>query len=405
MIFSQKQSALWDDTSYFSRIGHPAGGQPGPHELIFHKGATMQQEHYLFCPGPVMVAPEVQLSLLHKQICHRVPDFERVIQSLQKNLTKIFRADDNYSVLLITGSGTAANETVISSQFNPKDKVLLINNGVFGDRLEEMLDIHEVKTTVLRYDWGDQARPEDIDKQLTVDPEITAVMMVCHETSTTVINPVTSVGEVTRAHKVRFFVDAVSALGGEDLDVIRDNIDVCTCSSNKCLASLAGVGIICVKRTELKNAHEGKPRVAYLNLRALHKFFETLHQTPNTPSVTMFIALDAAVKRLLEEGLDSQIARHRSCARILRNGVKKIGLKLFTDTKIASNTVTSVYLPGHIRQETFIERMETKGFTVYPGKGPLYEKNTFQMANMGMVNEKICGFFLDALADTIKELD
>jgi 2-aminoethylphosphonate-pyruvate transaminase len=364
----------------------------------------MQQEHYLFCPGPVMVAPEVQLSLLHKQICHRVPDFERVIQSLQRNLAKIFQADDNYSVLLITGSGTAANETVISSQFNPKDKVLLINNGVFGDRLEEMLDIHQVKTTVLRYDWGDQARPEDIDKQLTVDPEITAVMMVCHETSTTVINPLTSVGEVTRAHKVRFFVDAVSALGGEDLDVVRDNIDVCTCSSNKCLASLAGVGIICVKKSELDHSHADKPRVAYLNLKALHKYFETLHQTPNTPSVTMFIALDAAVKRLLEEGLENQIQRHRRCAQIIRDGVTKIGLKLFTNPEIASNTVTSVTLPAHMNQAGVIEKLEEKGFTVYPGKGPMHKKNIFQIANMGMVNEKICGLFLNALANTIEEL-
>lgn len=364
---------------------------------------TVHHKHYLFCPGPVLVAPEVQLSLIHKQICHRVPDFEDVIKNLQNNLVEIFRADDQYAILLITGSGTAANETTISSAFNSSDKVLLVNNGVFGDRLEDLLEIHGIPAKIVRYEWGQRAPAAEVEESLNQEPSITSIAMVCHETSTSVINPVNEVGKLARKYKKKYFVDAVSALGGEDLDVVRDNIDFCTCSSNKCIASLAGVGIICVRRSELEKMSEDKPRNAYLNLLNLYRFSEKHHQTPNTPSVTMFIALKAAVKRLMKEGLDNQIARHRHCASIIRGGVRKMGLKTLVDDDIASNTVTSVFLPTHVDIGAFIQALEDRGFTVYPGKGPLLENNMFQIANMGEIDEGMCRAFLTAMSETLTE--
>jgi 2-aminoethylphosphonate-pyruvate transaminase len=350
-----------------------------------------------------MVAPEVQLALIHKQICHRVPDFEDVIKNVQKNLLKVYKADDQYTTLLITGSGTAANETTISSAFCPTDKVLLVNNGVFGDRLEELFDIHGIPATVVRYEWGQRAVAADLEDALKQNPDITCIAMVCHETSTCIINPVKEVGELAKKYQKKFFVDAVSALGGEDLDVIRDNIDFCTCSSNKCLASLAGVGIICARKSALESLPDGKPRNAYLNLRSLYRFSRKLHQTPNTPSVTMFIALDAAVTRLLKEGLDNQIARHQRCAKTIRDGVRNMGLKTLVGDDIASNTVTSVFLPPDVDIDGFIQALEDKGFTVYPGKGPLLKNNMFQIANMGMINEEMCRLFLDTMSETLKE--
>ena len=363
---------------------------------------SVHPKHYLFCPGPVLVAPEVQLALIHKQICHRVPDFEAVFQNTQQGLHKIFGADDRYTVLLITGSGTAANETTLSSAFGARDKVLLVNNGVFGDRLEALLDIHEVPAHVVRYPWGQPARAEDLDQALREDAGITAIAMVYHETSTSAINPVSAVGRLAEKYGKRYFVDAVSAVGGEDLNVVRDHIDFCTCSSNKCLASLAGVGIICVKRSVLESLSRAKPRNAYLNLHSLYRFSEERHQTPNTPSVTMFIALEAAVQRLLDEGLESQIDRHRRCARIIREGVRAMGLKTLVDDDIASNTVTSVFLPQEANLAAFITSLEEQGFTVYPGKGPLLEKNMFQIANMGQIDEDDCRRFLAVMARTLE---
>ena len=79
----------------------------------------MKKEHYLLCPGPVMVSKQVRKALLHPDMGHRVPSFQKVIQNLKQNLLKVYKANKDYVILLITGSGTAANETVISSYFSP----------------------------------------------------------------------------------------------------------------------------------------------------------------------------------------------------------------------------------------------------------------------------------------------
>ena len=364
----------------------------------------MGKDHYLFCPGPVMVSERVRRVLPHPDVCHRVPSFERVIQNIQNNLLKVYKANEEYTVLLITGSGTAANETVISSYFVPGEEALLVNNGEFGCRLEEILDIHGVKTTVLNYDWGTRAEVADVEDQLRRDPKIKAILMVFHETSTSVVNPVREVGEVAHRFGKTYIVDAISALAGEDLDVVRDHIDFCTCSANKCLSSLPGVGIICAKVSKIEETRNHKPRVAYLNVHKLYEASTRYHQTPNTPSVTMFYALDAAVEELLDEGLENRIDRHRHCARIIREGVKQMGLRILVDETIASSTVTSVLLPKEMKLEVFIQGLDDRGYTVYPGKRHLKQKNMFQIANMGQVYEDMCHSFLKAMAETLEGL-
>lgn len=363
----------------------------------------MENKHYLFSPGPVTVSEVVKQSLPHDDMCHRVPEFEKVIVSTQKNLQKIYKANDDFTILLITGSGTAANETVISSNYSDNDHVLLINNGEFGCRLEELLEVHGIKTTVMNYDWGELPTLAEIEDQLKENSNITALAMVHHETSTGLINPVTQVGNLANQYGKTYFVDAVSAVGGEDVNVVRDHIDLCTTSSNKCLASYPGVGIICVKKSRIEAIRDNKIRVAYLNLHRLYEYSEKYHQTPNTPSVTMFIALEAAVRRINDEGLQNQIDRHKRCAKVIRDGIRKMGLRILVDEKNAANTVTSVFLPENVELESFIQKLEDNGYTVFSGKRHLKEQRMFQIANMGAITEDICEGFLKTVEETLNE--
>jgi len=363
----------------------------------------MEKKQYLFCPGPVNVSEAVKKSLPHLDICHRVPDFEKIMLSLQQNLHKIFKANSEYTILLITGSGTAANETVISSFYLNRDHVLLINNGELGCRLEELLAIHGIKTTVLSYEWGSLPNLAEIENQLKQDKSITGMAVVFHETSTGMINPVKQIGKLSKQYGKTLFVDAVSALGGEDVEVVRDHIDFCTSSANKCLASYPGVGIICAKRSCLEATRHNKIKVAYLNLHRIWEYSEKYHQTPNTPSVTLFIALDAAVKHIVEVGLENQINRYRRNANVIRDGIKKMGLRMLLDGEHASNTVTSVFLPDNVDLDVFIQKLEVKGYTVYSGKRHLRKQGMFQIANMGAITEEMCVRFLEVLSDTIKE--
>jgi 2-aminoethylphosphonate-pyruvate transaminase len=364
----------------------------------------MARAHFLFSPGPVMVSDAVRNALLHDDIGHRVPGFMAVLQNLQRNLLKVYRADDQYTVLLITGSGTAANEAVISSYFGQKQHALLLTNGEFGNRLKEMLDIHHIKSTVLQYEYGVKPDIDEVEKQLKKNPKISAIIMTFQESAASFINPVKEIGKLAREYDKTYIVDAVSALGGEDVNVLRDSIDFCTCSSNKCLGSLPGVGIICVKRSKLEQMRNNRPKTAYLNLWRLYEMSEKYHQTTNTPSTTLFFALDAAVQELLDEGIEERIARYKRCAGILRDGIKTMGLKMFIDEKDASNTITSVLLPKDIDLDVFVQRMEEKGYTVYPGKGHLKDLNLCQIANMGNIFEEMCPPFLNTMSETLREL-
>lgn len=364
----------------------------------------MERGNFLFCPGPVNVADEVRKACLHHQIGHRVPYFGNVMANLQKNLKQVYQAGEDHVILLLTGSGTAANEAVISSCFTEKDEVLVVTAGEFGNRLVELYSIHGVPTRVIEYQWGEVARTEDVEKALKEHPSITAVATVFHETSTSAIHPIREIGQLAHQYGKTYFVDAVSALGGQDIDVVRDHIDFCTSSSNKCLASLAGVGIVCARKSLIEATRENPMRVAYLSIHRLYDAFMKSGQTLNTPSVTMFIALNVAVERLLTEGVQNQIQRHQKCARILRKGLRELGMKTLIDDKLASNTVTSFLLPKEIKADDLILALENKKYTIYAGKGPLQKLNLAQIANMGVIDEAMCHECLKVISQTLDEL-
>jgi 2-aminoethylphosphonate-pyruvate transaminase len=373
-------------------------------KLLFKLEVQMERGNYLFCPGPVNVDDRVREACLHPQVGHRVPYFESVIATLQKNLLQVFKAGEDHVILLITGSGTAANESVINSCFTADDKVLVVAAGEFGYRLAELYNIHGVPTHVVGYEWGEIPSVRDVEEALKKHPSITTIATVYHETSTSVVHPISEIGKLAKTYGKKYFVDAISALGGEDINMERDHIDFCTCSSNKCLAGLAGVGIICARKYLIEASKDNPTRVAYLSLHRLYKAFTQHGQTTNTPSVTMFIALNVAIERLLEEGVENQIQRYKNCAHILREGLRELGLKTLVDDEAASNTVTSFLLPDEIEADDFIQAMENKKYTLYAGKGPLKERNLVQIANMGAIDESMCRLCLTIIRQMLTEL-
>jgi 2-aminoethylphosphonate-pyruvate transaminase len=199
-------------------------------------------------------------------------------------------------------------------------------------------------------------------------------------------------------------VDCVSAFGGEDIDVLRDHIDICSGVPNKAVSGLPGVSFIVSRRSSVPSAEDIPLRNVYLNLQKHITYADKLGQTPNTPSVNMIVALDESLQELLEEGLPDRIQRYQACARVLRQGVRKLNLKIMLDDRISSNTVTSVFLPEGLSLVNFIDRLDQKGYVVYPGKQHLLEQNMFQIANMGQIQVEDCQMFLKVLEETLVEM-
>lgn len=358
---------------------------------------------YLFAPGPVLTSERVKHAVLNPDLCHRRHEFERIYHSLRKQITNLFGGDDRFTSVIVTGSGTAANECVLSSVLKPSEEALVVSNGEFGERLARILRIHGIKTHLLAFDWGQSIEIGQVEKKLAQTPAIRLVAVVFHETSTGMINPVKEIGLLAREHGKLFFVDAISAIGGEEVHVVEQEIDFCTGVPNKAVGGLPGISFICLRREALDSCKEAARRNDYLNLQDHVRIADHSLQTPHTPAVQLFIALKEALDELFEEGLDQRIERYRRCAQILRRGIRGLGLQTLVPDEIASNTVTSVFLPRSIPLEKFIDNLDEAGFVVYPGKGPLKEQNLFQVANMGQIDEKACQEFLIALRACLRE--
>ncbi|MDO4745660.1 MAG: aminotransferase class V-fold PLP-dependent enzyme [Bacillota bacterium] len=357
----------------------------------------------LFSPGPIMVKENVRAALAHYDICHRGAEFEELFARATAKINKLFKADDSYRSVIISGSGTSSNETVLSSIFNEGEKVMLIRNGVFGERLLEIIQKYEIPLVDCEFPWGEYPSVEKIEEMLAANPEVKTVAMVFHETSTGMVNPVKAVGEIAKKYNKWFFVDCVSAAAGELIDVVDMNITFATSVGGKCLGAYPGSAYICGKREAYETLTPAMGKNVYLNLAKHYAAAEKNNQTPNTPNVNLFWALDVALDNALADGgVEARVARYKECAGILRKGMQDMGLKLLLDdeSRMAS-TVTSVFLPEGKDLKAFLVEMEDKGYVVYSGKGKYEEMGMFQVANMGEIYPEDCYEFLEVLKSCI----
>ncbi len=356
----------------------------------------------LFSPGPVMVKDNVREALMHYDICHRGAEFEAMFVDTQAKINRLFQADDSYYSVIVSGSGTSANETALSSLFKAGEEVLLIKNGVFGERLEEIIRKYQIPMVEASFDWAHYPEVDKIEELIKANPKVKVVAMVYHETSTGMINPVKAVGELCKKYDKWFYVDCVSAAGGEMISLPECNITLASSVGGKCVGAFPGSAYLCGKEEVLASLTPEQGKNVYLNLAKHYASAKSSHQTPNTPNVTLFWALNQALTNILDEGLASQVNRYQSCAAILRKGLKELGLKMLLPEDQMSSTVTSVFLPEGKDLDQFLKAMEDKGYVVYKGKGPYEKMGMFQVANMGEIYEDDCHEFLKVLADCIK---
>ncbi len=357
----------------------------------------------LFSPGPVMVRDDVRQALMHYDICHRGAEFEAMFADTQDLIKKLFSADESYYSVIVSGSGTSANEAVLSSIFKEGEQVLLIRNGLFSDRLGEIIEKYNIPMIDASFAWGEYPNADIIENMILANPNVKVVTMVFHETSTGMINPVHEVGLLCKKYNKLLFVDAVSAAGGQLVDVADNNIAIATSVGGKCVGAFPGSAFICAREDVLKSITAEQCKNVYLSLYKHYISATASSQTPNTPNVTLFWALNRALKNIEEEGLGNRVKGREDCASIIRNGIRELGLRMLIE-KNMSSTVTTVFLPDGIDLEKFMRKMEDRGYVLYVGKGKLKQEGAFQIATMGEIYEKDCIAFLAELKDCLKAL-
>ncbi|HEX4511524.1 MAG TPA: aminotransferase class V-fold PLP-dependent enzyme [Burkholderiaceae bacterium] len=361
-----------------------------------------QPGHVLLNPGPVMTSARVKAALVHHDVCHRDQDYSGVVRRLQDKLRPVFRATDAHDILLLTGSGTAAMEMAISSTVAPGKKLMVISNGAFGERLGEIADLHGIPKVVVRCAWGELPRPDDVARALDADPTIDAVAMIHHETSVGILNPVGAIGAICRERGVVLIADAVSALGAEDVDVVRDNVGICLSSANKCLHSVSGVSFLCVAPEVWPRVAAIPPRVYYLDMQRYHRVQRETWQTPFTPAVSAFFALETALDELAEQGgvpARRDVYRKRNLR--IRRVFTDLGFTSFTNTGRESQTISTLRLPDFLTVDMLYQRVRDRGFIIYKCKASLAERH-MQIANMGELSDATIDSFLTVVTDVVE---
>jgi 2-aminoethylphosphonate-pyruvate transaminase len=355
----------------------------------------------LFNPGPVVTSAGVKAALVHYDVCHRDEDYSGVVRRLQQKLRPVFGASEEHEMLLLTGSGTAAMEMAVASVVPQGKKILTIANGAFGERLGEIARLHNLPHVSLSCPWGSLPDPAALETMLVGDPDVAVVAMIHHETSIGVVNPVGAVGRICRARGVTLVVDAVSSLGAEDLDVVRDNIDVCFSSANKCLHSVSGVSFVCVAPHVWPRIADIAPRVYYLDLKRYRRYLTDVAQTPFTPAVSSFFALEKALDELNEQGgIQARRETYRRRNLLIRRVLTDLGFQSFTNTGRESHTIFTARVPAFVDIDTLYTRMKDRGFIIYRCKGALGAHH-IQIANMGELPDATIDAFLGAMAEVV----
>ena len=358
-------------------------------------------KHFLFTPGPVNVADNLRIAIARKDICHREIEFDQLLLSIERKLLSLFqiRNKNNYRAVVITGSGTAANEAILSSAVGDKN-ILILSNGEFGERLHAISKIHNTNTFLLEFPWGSCLDLDVIGAFLQRHP-IDVIAMVHHETSSGMLNSLEDIGALSKSNGSLFIVDCVSSAGAEPIDMERDNIAFCSSSSSKAIGSYAGLSFVIGETAEFEKLKTLPVKSAYLNLYKFYDFLKTYSQTPNTPAVPLFFAFEQALTNILKEGVASQHAKIKRKAALLRKGMSKLGLNFLLDPKDMCSVLTTVFIPPHISVAHFQQKLRKKSIIIYEGKG-CFKGRVFQVGNIGELSNRDIRFFLAAQKEILE---
>ncbi|HEY7519794.1 MAG TPA: 2-aminoethylphosphonate--pyruvate transaminase [Methylomirabilota bacterium] len=344
------------------------------------------REWILLNPGPANTSARVREALVMPDLCHREPECFEMMRRCREALVRLAGGGPEWAAVLFTGSGTAAVEAAICAAVPPARALLVVDNGVYGDRMLKIARAHGITTVAVRCDMFTPVRPADVEASLVAHPEASHVAVVHHETTTGLLNPVAEIARIAQRHGRRLVVDAMSSLFGEPLDLGHDGIDFVTASANKCLQGIPGVSFVLARRRALDELQGRPPRSVYLDLHG-HFASQERDNTPFTPAVQVLHAMEQALAELADEGPARRIARYAENARVLREGMARLGFEALGTPAGRSNILTTFRLPPGVGYEALHDAMKRRGYIIYAGQGDI-RTYAFRVSNMGTLTPK-----------------
>ena len=307
----------------------------------------------LLGPGPSSVHPRVLQAMTLPVMGHLDPDFFHVMNDIGEMLREVYHTS-NTMTLPVSATGTGAMEAACVNILEPGDTMVVCRNGYFGVRLGNIAERCGARVFEVDAPWGSPVDPQALDDELSRHSKVKAVGVVHAETSTGVLTPLPDILDVIRKHGAVSIVDAVTSLGGHDMQVDDWGIDVCYSGTQKCLGAPPGLAPITLSEAAMQvvRTRETPVQSFYFNLQDLESYWGSNRSYHHTAPISMTYALREALRMMMEEGIDNRIDRHARAAAALRAGLEALGLELLADPEYRLNPLTTVQIPDGIDDAT-----------------------------------------------------
>ena len=363
----------------------------------------MDNKLMLMIPGPTPVPEKVLLAMAKHPIGHRSGEFSKVIAELTENLQWLHQTKND--VLMLTASGTGAMEAAIINFLSPGDRVLVGNNGKFGERWAKLAKAFGVAVEEITAEWGKPLSVEDFRSKLQADSEknIKAVIITHSETSTGVLNDLEGINKAVKEHgEALIIVDAVTSLGACNVPVDQWELDVVASGSQKGYMIPPGLGFVAVGPKAWQAYKSAKIPRFYLDLGKYKKATDE-NSSPFTPPINLMYGLQAALQMQKEEGLEAIFKRHEKATAATRAAIKALSLPLFAPDDAASPAITAV-APISVDAEKVRSVMKKRFDIVLAGGQDHLKGKIFRMGHLGFVSPRDILAAIASLEATLIEL-
>ncbi len=339
----------------------------------------------LLNPGPVTLSERVRRSLLNPDLCHREAEFFDLQEELRAGLLAVYGLDpEQWAAVLMTGSGTAAVDSMMASLPPEQARVLVLENGVYGERMTQMCVQYRIGHETLTGPWLEAPNIAQVATHLA-SGKFTHLAVVHHETTTGRLTDINVLGSLCAAHGVQVLLDGVSSFGAEAIEFggpdLGRSLAAVAATANKCLHGVPGVSFVITRRAALRTAVS---RTYYLDLARLARL-QDQRNTPFTPAVHVYYGLREALREYQEQGgRAARFGRYAELAEQVCAGLSQLGIAALLASHESSVVLRAYHLPRGIDYPTLHDALKAGGFVIYAGQGDL-SRTLFRISTMGAI--------------------
>lgn len=363
----------------------------------------------LMGPGPSDVSPRVLAAMARPTIGHLDPEFIRMMDEVKEMLKNLFKTK-NELTMPISAPGSAGMEACFVNLIEPGDKVIVCQNGVFGGRMKENVVRFGGECILVEDEWGTAVSIEKVKAAFAANSDVKALAFVHAETSTGVCSDAKALCELAQANGALTIVDAVTSLGGVNVDVDGWGIDAIYSGTQKCLSCPPGISPVSFSAKAVEAVQNRSTPVPswFLDTNLVMGYWggggkRAYH---HTAPVNSLYALHEALVMLEEEGLDNAYTRHQKHHLALRAGLEAMGIGFLVDEDSRLPQLNSVLIPEGV-DDAAVRTALLKNYNleIGAGLGALAGK-VWRIGLMGTAstqrNVMLC---LDALENTLAGMD